>query len=145
MGGGWEGEFRAQLPCPTCRTGATNVDVQTLAARQHRPVSSLIAGKNADDGRQSGGGSFKVGGLRGQRFKIRRDAMDRIIDLLMFYKHRQRHSSLGCVSPMQFERDWLPPRTGRLRNGPNYGLRKPQEGRASSGSTIRARCGAALT
>ena len=101
--------------------------------------------KNTDDGRQPGGGSFKVGGLHGQRFKIRRDAMDKIIDLLMFYKHRQRHSSLGCVSPMQFERDWLPPRTGRLRNGPNYGLRKPQEGRALSGSTIRARCGAALT
>ena len=51
-------------------------------------------------------GSLKVGRL-GKRFKTRRDAMDEIIDWLKFNKHRQLHSSLGYVSPMQFERAWL--------------------------------------
>ena len=56
---------------------------------------------------QSLWGSLKVGRLHGRRFKTRRDAMDEIIDWLTFYNHRRLHSSLGYVSPMQFERAWL--------------------------------------
>ncbi len=52
-------------------------------------------------------GSLKVGRLHGRRFDKRRDAMDEIVDWLGFYNHRRIHSSLGCVSPMQFERAWL--------------------------------------
>nr|AAS83411.1 putative transposase OCP [uncultured Ralstonia sp.] len=52
-------------------------------------------------------GSLKVGRLHGKRFKTRRDAMDEIVDWLTFYNHRRLHSSLGYVSPMQFERAWL--------------------------------------
>lgn len=33
--------------------------------------------------------------------------MDEIVDWLTFDNHRQLHSSLGYVSPMQFERAWL--------------------------------------
>lgn len=52
-------------------------------------------------------GSLKVGRLHGQRFATRRAAMDEIVDWLTFYNHRRLHSSLGYVSPMQFERAWL--------------------------------------
>jgi len=52
-------------------------------------------------------GSLKVGRLHGRRFETRRDAMDEIVDWLGFYNHRRIHSSLGYVSPMQFERTWL--------------------------------------
>jgi transposase InsO family protein len=52
-------------------------------------------------------GSLKVARLHGQRFKTRRDAMDEVIDWLSFYNHRRLHSTLGYVSPMQFERAWL--------------------------------------
>ena len=52
-------------------------------------------------------GSLKVGRLHGHRFETRRAAMDQIVDWLTFYNHRRLHSSLGYVSPMQFERAWL--------------------------------------
>ena len=52
-------------------------------------------------------GSLKVGRLHGRRFATRRDAMDEIVDWLGFYNHMRLHSSLGYVSPMQFERAWL--------------------------------------
>lgn len=52
-------------------------------------------------------GSMKVGRLHGRRFETRRAAMDEVVDWLTFYNHRRLHSSLGYVSPMQFERAWL--------------------------------------
>jgi transposase InsO family protein len=32
--------------------------------------------------------------------------MDEVIDWLTFYNHRRLHSTLGYVSPMQFEKHW---------------------------------------
>jgi putative transposase len=52
-------------------------------------------------------GSLKVGRLHGMRFETRRQAMDEVIDWLMFYNHRRLHSTLGYISPMQFENNWL--------------------------------------
>lgn len=52
-------------------------------------------------------GSLKVARLHGVRFETRRQAMDEVIDWLAFYNHRRLHSTLGYVSPMQFERMWL--------------------------------------
>ncbi len=52
-------------------------------------------------------GSLKVGRLHGKRFATRRAAMDEIVDWLSFYNHRRLHSTLGYVSPMQFEKAWL--------------------------------------
>ena len=52
-------------------------------------------------------GSLKVARLHGRRFTTRRQAMDEVIDWLAFYNHRRLHSTLGYVSPMQFERAWL--------------------------------------
>jgi transposase InsO family protein len=52
-------------------------------------------------------GSLKVGRLYGMRFATRRQAMDEVIDWLMYYNHRRRHSTLGYLSPMQFEKNWF--------------------------------------
>jgi len=52
-------------------------------------------------------GSLKVGRLHGLRFETRRQAMDEVIDWLTFYNHRRLHSTLGYVSPMQFENNWI--------------------------------------
>jgi putative transposase len=52
-------------------------------------------------------GSLKVGRLHGCKFETRRQAMDEVIDWLTFYNHRRLHSTLGYISPMQFENNWL--------------------------------------
>lgn len=52
-------------------------------------------------------GRLKVGRLHGRKFATRRQAMDEIIDWLTFYNHRRLHSTLGYVSPMTFEQQWL--------------------------------------
>ena len=51
-------------------------------------------------------GRMKVGRLYGQKFATRRDAMDEVIDWLTFYNHSRLHSTLGYISPMQFEQRW---------------------------------------
>lgn len=48
--------------------------------------------------------SLKVGRLYGKRFATRREAMDEVIDWLMFYNQSRFHSSLSYMSPMQFEK-----------------------------------------
>ena len=52
-------------------------------------------------------GSLKVNRLHGMRFETRRQAMDEVIDWLTFYNHRRLHSTLGYLSPMQFENNWF--------------------------------------
>ena len=52
-------------------------------------------------------GSLKVGRLHGRKFATRRQAMDEVIDWLTFYNHRRLHSTLGYLSPMQFEKNWF--------------------------------------
>ncbi len=52
-------------------------------------------------------GSLKVGRLYDRKFETRREAMDEIIDWMLFYNHSRLHSTLGYISPMQFEQNWL--------------------------------------
>ena len=52
-------------------------------------------------------GSLKVGRLQGMKFDTRRQAMDEVIDWLTFYNHRRLHSTLGYISPMQYEQIWF--------------------------------------
>ena len=52
-------------------------------------------------------GSLEVGRLHGMRFETQRQATDEVIDWLAYYNHRRLHSTLGYISPMQFEKNWL--------------------------------------
>jgi len=76
--------------------------------REHGMRSSMSRKGNCWDNAvtESLWGSLKVGRLHGKRFETRRQAMDEVIDWLSFYNHRRLHSTLGYVSPMQFERAW---------------------------------------
>jgi len=51
-------------------------------------------------------GHLKVGRLHGRRFATRREAMDEVISWMAFYNHSRLHSTLGYVSPMQYEQRW---------------------------------------
>ena len=51
-------------------------------------------------------GHLKVGRMYGRRFATRREAMDEAISWMTFYNHRRLHSTLGYVSPMQYEQCW---------------------------------------
>jgi putative transposase len=52
-------------------------------------------------------GSLKVERRHGQRFKTRRQAMDEVVAWLLWCNRVQLHSTLACVSPLQFEENWL--------------------------------------
>ncbi len=52
-------------------------------------------------------GSLKVERLHGMRFVTRRHAKDEVIDWLRFYNCRRLHSTLGYLSPMDFEKKRL--------------------------------------
>ena len=52
-------------------------------------------------------GSLNVERLHGQRFKTRRQAMDEVIASMLWYNRTRLHSTLACVSPMQFEENSL--------------------------------------
>ena len=51
-------------------------------------------------------GSLKVERLHGQRFETIRQAKDETIAWLLWYNQTRMHSTLGYVSPIQFEQRW---------------------------------------
>ena len=51
-------------------------------------------------------GHLKVGGLHGRKFATLRQAMDEVVAWLTFYNYRRLHSSLGYLSPVQYEQRW---------------------------------------
>jgi transposase InsO family protein len=51
-------------------------------------------------------GRLKTASLYGKKFATRREAMDAVMDWMAFYNHRRLHSTLGYLSPMQYEQRW---------------------------------------
>src|SRR5260370_28145501 len=50
--------------------------------------------------------SLKVERLHGQRFETIRQAKDETLAWLLWYNQTRMHSTLGYVSPIQFEQQW---------------------------------------
>lgn len=51
-------------------------------------------------------GRLKAASVHGQRFVTREQARQAVMDWMAFYNHRRLHSSLGYLSPMQYEQRW---------------------------------------
>jgi putative transposase len=48
--------------------------------------------------------SFKIGAMRGERFRLWPEAKRQVFDFIDAYYNRKRlHSKLGCLSPVAFE------------------------------------------
>ena len=56
-------------------------------------------------------GSLKRARTHGNRFATRQEAQSEVMDWLAFYNATRLHSTLGYVSPMKFERNWLAAQT----------------------------------
>ena len=52
-------------------------------------------------------GSLKVERLHGQRLVTRCQAKDEAVAWLLWHNQARLHATLACVSPMQFESEWL--------------------------------------
>ena len=59
-------------------------------------------------------GKLKVARIYEMKFATRRDMMAEVIDWISFYNYKKLHSTLGYVSPMEFEKRWCT--TQRLSN-----------------------------
>ena len=55
---------------------------------------------------ESVNGTLKVECVHGEHFKTRADAQQAIIEYIGYYNTERRHSSLGNVSSVEFERGW---------------------------------------
>jgi transposase InsO family protein len=51
-------------------------------------------------------GRLKTASVHGHKFATREQAKRAVMDWMAFYNHRRLHSSLDCLSPMQFEQRW---------------------------------------
>eukprot|EP01035_Chromulina_nebulosa_P056561 gene56561-77515_t len=51
-------------------------------------------------------GRLKTASVHGHKFATREQARQAVMDWMAFYNHRRLHSSLGYLSPMQYEQRW---------------------------------------
>ena len=51
-------------------------------------------------------GRLKTASVHGQKFATREQSRQAVMDWMAFYNHRRLHSSLGYLSPMQYEQRW---------------------------------------
>ena len=55
---------------------------------------------------ESANGTFKVECVHGEHFRTRAEAEQALIEYIGYYNTERRHSSLGNLSPAEFERRW---------------------------------------
>lgn len=80
-------------------------EYRTLLANNHLIYSMSKRGDCFDNAAmESWNGSLKVEAIHGERFKTRKEAKEHIFDYIEVYYNRQRlHSTLGYLSPVEFE------------------------------------------
>jgi putative transposase len=66
---------------------------------------------------ESANGTIKVECVHGEHFATRAQARQAILEYIGYYNTERRHSSIGYVSPAQFERRWLA-RDGKSAQAP---------------------------
>lgn len=49
---------------------------------------------------------LKTASVPGHKFTTRKQTKQAVMDWMAFYNHRWRHSTLGYLSPIQFEQRW---------------------------------------
>ena len=74
--------------------------------RRHEVVCSMSRKGNCHDNAptESLFGSLKTECVRGERFRTHAEARAALFDYLAFYNHRRRHSALGYLPPVEYER-----------------------------------------
>ena len=74
-------------------------------------IAPPFLGNYGSDNYSDAGGSFwgrlKTASVHGHKFATREQARQTVMDWMAFYNHRRLHSSLGYLSPMQFEQRWF--------------------------------------
>lgn len=78
------------------------------ALKDKKALSSMSRKGNCWDNSptESLWGRLKMGSVHGQKFTTREQAKHAILDWIKFYNHRRLHSSLGYLSPIEYERRW---------------------------------------
>lgn len=78
------------------------------ALKDKKALSSMSRKGNCWDNAptESLWGRLKAGSVHGQKFTTREQAKNAIMDWITFYNHLRLHSSLGYLSPMEYERRW---------------------------------------
>ena len=72
------------------------------------------------------------------KFATREQARQAVMDWMAFYNHRRLHSSLGYLSPMQYEQRWYEAqRKGRVNRTESIPEVRVWQGRSSRANVAR--------
>jgi transposase InsO family protein len=56
---------------------------------------------------ESANGTVKVERVHDQHYATRQEAIDDLIEYIGYYNSERRHSALGYLSPVEYERHWV--------------------------------------
>ena len=69
---------------------------------------------------ESANGTLKVERVHDQQYGSRQEAIDDLTEYIGYYNSERRHSALGYLSPVEFERRWMARSTGLSLDSASY-------------------------